>query len=71
MHLGGGVGSVQDSLFHFKAGFSKIRNDFLTWQFIVQPAVYDLLVNEKLRNNLSSSDRDSNSFYFPYIRNTL
>jgi hypothetical protein len=68
MHLGGGVGSVQDSLFHFKAGFSKIRNDFLTWQFIVQPAVYDLLVNEKLRNNVSSSDRDSNSFYFPEYR---
>ena len=25
LHLGGGVGSAQDNLFKFKAGFSKLR----------------------------------------------
>lgn len=34
LHLGGGVGNAQDSLYHFKAGFSQVRNRFLTMRLI-------------------------------------
>lgn len=39
-HLGGGVGSRQDSLFNFKAGFSKERHVFTTVRVIVDPLRY-------------------------------
>jgi hypothetical protein len=34
-HLGGGVGGVEDSLFHFKAGFSPARGQFYTYRVVV------------------------------------
>jgi hypothetical protein len=43
-HLGGGVGSERDSLFEFKAGFSKLRSPFLTWRVIADESVYSTLV---------------------------
>lgn len=33
-HLGGGVGGAEDSLFHFKAGFSPLRGDFSTYRLV-------------------------------------
>jgi hypothetical protein len=47
MHLGGGVGGAQDSLFKFKAGFSKGRAPFHTLRFIADPARYATLVSER------------------------
>lgn len=35
LHLGGGVGGVEDSLFHFKAGFSEARGHFYTYRVII------------------------------------
>lgn len=35
LHLGGGVGGTEDSLFHFKAGFSSTRGEFYTCRVIV------------------------------------
>ena len=32
LHLGGGVGAAEDSLFHFKAGFSPHRATFRSWR---------------------------------------
>lgn len=59
-HLGGGVGSSEDSLFQFKAGFSHCRHQFKVWQYVVNRNAYDQLV---LLNN---SVRDLN--YFPLYR---
>ncbi|HRQ37746.1 MAG TPA: GNAT family N-acetyltransferase [Chloroflexota bacterium] len=39
-HLGGGVGSQNDSLFEFKAGFSSSHHQFQVWNWIVQPDIY-------------------------------
>ena len=41
MHLGGGVGGAEDSLFRFKAGFSPRRHRFETWRWIVDPHAYE------------------------------
>jgi hypothetical protein len=35
LHLGGGVGGAEDSLFHFKAGFSPARGQFYTYRVVV------------------------------------
>ena len=43
-HLGGGVGGANDSLFHFKAGFSPRRDPFRTLRVVLQPQVYRRLV---------------------------
>jgi Acetyltransferase (GNAT) domain len=40
MHLGGGLGGALDSLFDFKAGFSKDRQPFRTWRVVVDPVRY-------------------------------
>jgi hypothetical protein len=42
-HLGGGVGAREDSLFHFKAGFSDRRHDFSTWRWVLLPDVHGRL----------------------------
>ena len=39
-HLGGGVGGKTDSLFQFKARFSRQRHQFFTWRWIVAPEAY-------------------------------
>ena len=46
-HLGGGVGSREDSLFRFKAGFSDRRHEFSVWRWIVMPDAYDDLSARK------------------------
>jgi lipid II:glycine glycyltransferase (peptidoglycan interpeptide bridge formation enzyme) len=42
-HLGGGVGSAEDSLFYFKAGFSDQRLAFFTWQIVFFEEAYQSL----------------------------
>ncbi len=44
LHLGGGVGAANDSLLHFKSGFSKLRSTFHTWRLIVDERAYRELV---------------------------
>jgi hypothetical protein len=44
LHLGGGAGSQDDSLFHFKAGFSSKRARFHSWRLITAPDAYAELV---------------------------
>jgi hypothetical protein len=43
MHLGGGYGGVEDSLFQFKAGFSHLRAPFYTWRLISDTEGYRAL----------------------------
>jgi hypothetical protein len=60
LHLGGGVGgNDDDSLFRFKAGFSKMYFQFSTWQYIVYPETYNELVS---KNGVLESE------YFPLYR---
>lgn len=68
LHLGGGVGSASDSLFHFKAGFSKTRNQFLTWRLIVQPDINESLVHERLGLVSLEDDVDYTRIFFPRYR---
>lgn len=42
-HLGGGIGGVEDSLFRFKAGFSRLRAPFHTCRIVPAPAMYEAL----------------------------
>ena len=45
-NLGGGFGSKQDSLFNFKASFSKDRKKFKTWKYILNHQKYNSLSKE-------------------------
>jgi hypothetical protein len=40
LHLGGGVGGKEDSLFAFKAGFSQLRFPFYTWRRVINHTAY-------------------------------
>jgi hypothetical protein len=44
LHLGGGVGGADDSLMHFKAGFSDVRHTFRTLRVVVDEGEYRRLV---------------------------
>jgi hypothetical protein len=44
-HLGGGVGAVSQSLFHFKAGFSELRAEFHTWRLVLDAVKHEHLVS--------------------------
>ena len=65
LHLGGGVGGEEDSLFEFKSGFSNLFLDFKTWRFTADKATYDSLVEG--RGLLSFA----NSGFFPLYRKSV
>jgi lipid II:glycine glycyltransferase (peptidoglycan interpeptide bridge formation enzyme) len=44
LHLGGGVGGSDDSLLHFKTGFSALRHPFRTLRVVIDRAEYVHLV---------------------------
>ncbi|MEA3213649.1 MAG: hypothetical protein QOE70_6706 [Chthoniobacter sp.] len=68
LHLGGGVGSKQDSLFDFKAGFSKRRHRFETWQWVTVPEVHRRLNEERARFNQLNGLAAVGEDYFPAYR---
>ncbi len=43
LHLGGGQGAKEDTLYAFKAGFSDKRSKFYTYRMIVRPQLYQQL----------------------------
>ena len=47
LHLGGGLGSQEDSLFRFKSGFSKLRFQFEVIRAVMKPTIYNQLVSRK------------------------
>jgi len=49
LHLGGGVGSSEDSLFRFKAGFSKVRLPFYIAKKIVDHEIYNELYRKRMK----------------------
>ena len=68
VHLGGGVGSKGDSLFHFKAGFSRQRHSFATWRWRVMPEIYDELCEARLRADQLHGLEAVSADYFPAYR---
>jgi len=67
-HLGGGVGAQQDSVFHYKAGFSNRRHTFFTWRWILQPDVFEELCAKKTRWDAMNGLRPISAGYFPAYR---
>lgn len=63
IHLGGGVGSAEDSLFRFKAGFSNDRATFSTLRIICDEIKYQSLSADKI-SNMQNSAKD----FFPLYR---
>ena len=62
-NLGGGLGSSEDSLFNFKASFSKDFKDFKIWKYVVNQSLYENLVKQY-------SDLNGNQEFFPLYRNS-
>jgi len=63
-HLGGGIGSADDALLRFKAGFSPERHRFVTFRLILNDAEYQ----RRVRLKGGSADLDDPSAYFPAYR---
>ena len=68
MHLGGGVGSREDSLLHFKEGFSDRRHVFSTWRWVVDPEAYRSLCDRNDRRNAEHGAPNVSGDYFPRYR---
>ncbi|MBX3318836.1 MAG: hypothetical protein KF890_03075 [Nitrospira sp.] len=62
-HVGGGVGAREDSLFHFKAGFSPLRSQFCSYRVVIDDEKYRVL-NRAARQ--WASDRESEDFFPGY-----
>lgn len=67
LHLGGGHGG-EDSLFHFKAGFSDRRHDFATWSWVVRPRLYEELVTARERTGQWYGRLRGDIGFFPLYR---
>jgi Acetyltransferase (GNAT) domain len=68
LHLGGGVGGANDSLLHFKAGFSPARFRFLTSRLIINARHYRDLVEQRARMMNLPCETLLASSYFPAYR---
>jgi len=71
LHLGGGVGGKDDSLLHFKAGFSNTRFQFLTSRLVINESKYDRLVHVKAQATNLSTETVYASSYFPAYRTQI
>ncbi len=67
LHLGSGVGASKDSVFNFKAGFSKLRHSFYTLRLIVSEQKYRYLVEMKAKSlNVPVEDLLDSKFFPAY-----
>jgi GNAT superfamily N-acetyltransferase len=64
LHVGGGVGGAEDSLFAFKAGFSPARHRYQTLRVVADETAYRELVRDR-DPGLDPSDRRG---FFPLYR---
>ena len=70
-HLGGGVGSAKDSLYHFKAGFSKQRHNFLTLSLITDKEFYCTLVELRAKYLNTEVQELLKTNFFPAYRSSI
>jgi hypothetical protein len=66
LHLGGGLGGGNDSLFHFKAGFSRLRHAFHTWRLITDADAYRRLSQRTAAHEPGAQDGAAD--FFPAYR---
>ena len=71
LHLGGGVGAQEDSLFRFKAGFSERRHRYYTWRWILDQDQYDRLSRTKREWNAEHGVEIVSPEYFPRYRDNV
>ena len=64
-NLGGGLGVKEDSLFRFKASFSKDYRPAKFWKYIVNQQVYDDLVNGS-KKGASDTETEETDFFPAY-----
>lgn len=67
-HLGGGVGGSKDSLYTFKAGFSRQRHSFLTLRLITDDRKYQHLVELRAKTLNIQVEELLKSNFFPAYR---
>jgi len=65
LHLGGGVGAKEDSLFRFKAGFSALRCTFNTYRMVISEQKYAVLNRRWHERHPSAEDTPD---FFPEYR---
>ncbi len=70
-HIGGGVGSSKDSLYHFKAGFSKERHKFMTIRLITNESQYRQLVELRAKDLNTNQDTLIKTSFFPTYRSSI
>jgi CelD/BcsL family acetyltransferase involved in cellulose biosynthesis len=68
LQLGGGVGGREDSVLHFKAGFSDKRIPFLTSRFVIDEGKYHKLVSLAANARNTSPVTILSSSFFPAYR---
>jgi hypothetical protein len=71
LHLGGGVGGAEDSLFLFKSGLSSRRHAFFVWRAILDPAGYELLAEARARFGVAQGLTPEYPGFFPPYRQPL
>jgi sugar O-acyltransferase (sialic acid O-acetyltransferase NeuD family) len=69
-HLGGGVGTRDDTLLQFKLGFSDRRHVFRTWRWIINQSIYDKLVTNYIPNNSNKILPTNANDFFPGYRSS-
>jgi hypothetical protein len=67
LHLGGGHGGREDSLFLFKAGFSPLRAEFRTFRMVLDEEKYASL-EERWRESCVGGSSDGSGFFPAYRR---
>ena len=68
LHLGGGVGSQDDSLLRFKSGFSKLRLPFQIIKWICSPKEYKLFCEKRSRYLAVQGLKGTANGFFPAYR---
>lgn len=68
LHLGGGVDCNEDSLFRFKAGFSKLRFPFEVVRMVLEPSIYAELVQKQIEWENINQCKVLADDYFPLYR---
>lgn len=68
LHLGGGVGGSHDSLYKFKAGFSRQKHNFMTLRLITDEKQYRHLVELRAKSLNTQVEELSESNFFPAYR---
>jgi hypothetical protein len=71
LHLGGGLGGKEDSLFLFKAGFSKLRLSFNAIKLVIQPNIYEEIAKKREFCDKALGYKDLVEDYFPKYRRPI